>query len=126
MRRVDYAIKALEELICIPEGKQHQIAIGFAQVNKPILFQRLGRPTKPTRKQKADTAFREDYDYLYGIITTATEWYFLLYTTEGISCTSETECHVSLSLKKKRSRITKKREAGDGGYCWFIEGQGGC
>lgn len=30
--RVDYAIKALEELICITEGKQHQIAIGFAQV----------------------------------------------------------------------------------------------
>jgi hypothetical protein len=30
--RVYYAIKALEELICITEGKQHQIAIGFAQV----------------------------------------------------------------------------------------------
>ncbi|GBB91237.1 hypothetical protein RclHR1_01840034 [Rhizophagus clarus] len=32
--RVDYAIKALEELICITEGKQYQIAIGFAQVNR--------------------------------------------------------------------------------------------
>ncbi|PKY37464.1 hypothetical protein RhiirA4_390477, partial [Rhizophagus irregularis] len=42
---------------------------------------------------KGDTAFGEDYDYLYGIITTATGWYFLLYTTEGISCTSETEYH---------------------------------
>ena len=29
---VDYAIKAFEELICIMEGKQHQIAIGFTQV----------------------------------------------------------------------------------------------
>ncbi|PKY60916.1 hypothetical protein RhiirA4_485213, partial [Rhizophagus irregularis] len=29
--RVDYAIQALEELICITEGKQYQIAIGFAQ-----------------------------------------------------------------------------------------------
>ena len=27
--RVDYAIKALEELIRITEGKQHQIVIGF-------------------------------------------------------------------------------------------------
>ncbi|PKY36564.1 hypothetical protein RhiirB3_459480 [Rhizophagus irregularis] len=27
---VDYAIQALEELICIIEGKQYQIAIGFA------------------------------------------------------------------------------------------------
>jgi len=31
--RVDYAIKAFEELICITEGKQHQISIGFAQVS---------------------------------------------------------------------------------------------
>ena len=29
--RVDYAIKALEELICITEGKLHQVAMGFAQ-----------------------------------------------------------------------------------------------
>ncbi|RGB22138.1 hypothetical protein C1646_731140 [Rhizophagus diaphanus] len=36
---VDYAIQALEELICITEGKQYQIAIGFTQVSKPILFQ---------------------------------------------------------------------------------------
>jgi hypothetical protein len=49
------------------------------------------------RKRKADVAFEDDYDYLYGIITTATEWYFLLYTTEGISCTSETEFHISLT-----------------------------
>ena len=30
--RVDYAVKALEELICITEGKKYQITIGFAQV----------------------------------------------------------------------------------------------
>src|SRR5436305_1661267 len=49
------------------------------------------------RKRKVDDAFREEYDYLFGIVTTATEWYFLLYTSEGISCTSETEYHVSLT-----------------------------
>ena len=32
--RVDYAIKALEELICITEGKRYQIAIGFAHKKK--------------------------------------------------------------------------------------------
>ncbi len=42
--RVDYAIQALEELICITEGKQYQIAIGFAQVSNPILFQSFLRP----------------------------------------------------------------------------------
>ena len=29
--RVDYAIKALEELICITEGKLYQVVMGFAQ-----------------------------------------------------------------------------------------------
>ncbi|EXX62886.1 hypothetical protein RirG_157570 [Rhizophagus irregularis DAOM 197198w] len=29
--RVDYAIKTLEELICITEGKLHQVTMGFAQ-----------------------------------------------------------------------------------------------
>ena len=29
--RVDYTIKALEELICITEGKLHQVVMGFAQ-----------------------------------------------------------------------------------------------
>ncbi|PKK58988.1 hypothetical protein RhiirC2_795471 [Rhizophagus irregularis] len=29
--RVDYATKALEELICITEGKLHQVVMGFAQ-----------------------------------------------------------------------------------------------
>ncbi|PKY39459.1 hypothetical protein RhiirA4_393487 [Rhizophagus irregularis] len=28
---VDYAIKALEELICMTEGKLHQVTMGFAQ-----------------------------------------------------------------------------------------------
>ena len=46
--RVDYAIKALEELICITKGKQYQISIGFAQVSKPILFQSFLRPVPLT------------------------------------------------------------------------------
>ena len=32
--QVDYAIKCIEELICITEGKQHQIAIRFAQISR--------------------------------------------------------------------------------------------
>src|SRR5687768_8890610 len=30
--RVDYAIKSLEDLLCITEGKPHNIKIGYAQV----------------------------------------------------------------------------------------------
>jgi len=90
---VDYAIKAPEELICITEGKQHQISIGFAQ----NLLQCEGAYQINKKKRKADDAFGEDYDYLFGIVTTATEWYFLLYISEGISCTNEIEYHISLT-----------------------------
>ena len=31
--QVNYTIKCIEELICITEGKQHQVGIGFAQVS---------------------------------------------------------------------------------------------
>ena len=33
---VDYAIKALEELICITEGKLYQVIMGFAQESGPV------------------------------------------------------------------------------------------
>ena len=39
------------------------------------------------RKRKADDAFDKEYDYPFGIVTTATEWYFLLFTSDEISCT---------------------------------------
>ncbi|EXX57335.1 hypothetical protein RirG_208230 [Rhizophagus irregularis DAOM 197198w] len=45
--RVDYAIKALEELICITEGKLYQVVMGFAQSVK--------------RKRKPGEAFGDDY-----------------------------------------------------------------
>ena len=49
------------------------------------------------KKRKASDAFKEDYDYLLGIVTTATEWYFLLYTSEGILCTSQMEYYIRLT-----------------------------
>src|SRR5438128_3080191 len=50
------------------------------------------------RKRKVDEAFGDSYyDYLYGIVSTATDWYFLLYSSEGIWCTSKTEYHISLT-----------------------------
>lgn len=60
------------------------------------------------RKQKTDNAFGEEYDYLYGIITTAMSGAFLLYTSEGISYTSEIEYHVSLTMAiSKEENYTK-------------------
>ena len=42
--RVDYAIKALEDLLCITEGKPRNIKIGYAQVRllyRSVFFRRF-------------------------------------------------------------------------------------
>ncbi|PKY49098.1 hypothetical protein RhiirA4_422686 [Rhizophagus irregularis] len=49
------------------------------------------------KKQKSDEAFSSEYEYVYGIVTTATDWYFILHSTEGIYCTSKTEYRISLT-----------------------------
>ncbi|RIB19027.1 hypothetical protein C2G38_2141827 [Gigaspora rosea] len=102
--RVDYAIKALEELICITEGKLHQVTMGFAQ----NLVQCESALQVNKKKRKADDAFGEYFDYIYGIVTTAaTEWYFILYTTDGISCTSRDPFNIKFS----ESALKKDSEA---------------
>ena len=50
------------------------------------------------KKRTADQAFNEDYfDYLYGIVTTGTEWHFIIYTPDGIYCTSGSEYQINLT-----------------------------
>ncbi|CAG8578223.1 8651_t:CDS:2, partial [Ambispora leptoticha] len=97
--RVDYAIKkiidkVIEDIICVTEGKQYQVSIGYAQ----NLMQCKSSYQTNERKRKADEAFGDSYyDYIYGIVSTGTDWHFILYSTEGIFCTSETEYHISLT-----------------------------
>ena len=85
--RVDYAIKAFEELLCITEGKLHQVVMGFAQ--NLIQCESALQVNKKNRKRKSGEAFGEDFDYIYGIVTTASEWYFILFASNGISSTSK-------------------------------------
>lgn len=40
-------------------------------------------------KCKLYKAFESDFDYIYRIITIAIEWYFVLFTSDGISSTSK-------------------------------------
>src|SRR4051794_37147796 len=49
------------------------------------------------KKRKVDKAFEADYDYVYGIVSTGTDWYFILHTTDAIYCTSKTEYRISLT-----------------------------
>jgi hypothetical protein len=55
---------------------------------------------KNIRKRKSDEAFGDDYDYIYGIVTTATEWYFILFASDGISCTSKNPLITESALKE--------------------------
>jgi hypothetical protein len=69
--RVDYAIKKIidslnEELICITEGKQNQEVLGIMQ----NVMQLESSYHTNKRKRKASEAFDDDFDYLYGIVTT--------------------------------------------------------
>src|SRR5881392_2260588 len=69
-----------ENLICVTENKPERNLIeGFAQNIKQLesSFQ------TNMRKQKRDDD--DDFDYLYGIVTTARGWHFLLYTPGKIS-----------------------------------------
>jgi hypothetical protein len=49
------------------------------------------------KKWKADEAFDVDYDYIYGIVSTGTDWYFILHSTKGIYSTSKTKYQISLT-----------------------------
>src|ERR1043166_2367964 len=60
--RVDYAIKALEELLCITEGKLHQVTMGFAQ--NLVQCESALQVNKKNRKRKSGKAFGEDYEAL--------------------------------------------------------------
>ncbi|GES97983.1 hypothetical protein GLOIN_2v229933 [Rhizophagus clarus] len=46
---------------------------------------------------KSGSPTRHSVEYVYGIVTTVTDWYFILYSTEGIYCTSKTEYRISLT-----------------------------
>ncbi|GES96963.1 hypothetical protein GLOIN_2v1709121 [Rhizophagus clarus] len=95
--RVDYAIKKVidvvnEELIAITEGKQKDLVAGFMQ----NIMQLESSHHTNTRKRKASVAFDDEFDYLYGIVTTASDWYFLMYTPERIYC-SKDDYHIVLT-----------------------------
>ncbi|POG62850.1 hypothetical protein GLOIN_2v1691758 [Rhizophagus irregularis DAOM 181602=DAOM 197198] len=48
------------------------------------------------RKRKASEAFDDDFNYLYGIVTTATDWYLIMYTPKRIYCT-KADYHIDLT-----------------------------
>ncbi len=49
------------------------------------------------KKRKVDEAFDPDYEYVYSIVSTDTDWYFILHSTEGIYSISRIEYRISLT-----------------------------
>jgi len=50
------------------------------------------------KKRTLDQAFGNDYfNYIYGIVTTGTEWHFIIYTPDGIFSTSGSEYQINLT-----------------------------
>ncbi|CAB4488326.1 hypothetical protein RhiirA1_392064 [Rhizophagus irregularis] len=90
--RVDYTIISLEELICITESKRYLVNKGFIQ----NVIQCESALQTNRKKRKAGVAFW-DCEYLYGAITTATDWYFLSYSPEKISCSFKEPIMIKLS-----------------------------
>ncbi|RIB06595.1 hypothetical protein C2G38_2046667 [Gigaspora rosea] len=105
--RVDYAIKGNEDLMCIAEGKPRNVEIGYLQ----NIMQLESAYQTNKKKRTADQAFRDDdYDYLYGIVSTATEWHFIMFATDGLFCTCKSEYPINLSkmaLKEDLDSIRK-------------------
>ncbi len=106
--QVDYAIKVLKELICITEGKLHQVVMGFAQ--NLIQCKSALQVNKNKRKRKSDDALLDNFDYIYGIVIIATDWYFILYASDGIFCTSKNPLNIRFTESALKEGSEEEKE----------------
>ncbi|RIA92385.1 hypothetical protein C1645_820818 [Glomus cerebriforme] len=88
-----------EELVqCIKKIKRREaISSGYGFAQNLIQCESALQVNKENRKRKSDEAFGEDFDYIYGIFTTASEWYFILFASDGISSTSKDPLNIRFS-----------------------------
>ncbi|CAG8751412.1 17009_t:CDS:2, partial [Gigaspora margarita] len=82
---VDYAFRLskmmsnLKELVCITETKRDKEDIGIIQN-----IVQLESAFHSNKRQKGNSYKEDYYDYIYGIMTTAKEWVFIMYTPENV------------------------------------------
>ncbi|PKY38225.1 hypothetical protein RhiirA4_451174 [Rhizophagus irregularis] len=70
--------------------------MGFAQ--NLVQCESALQVNKKNRKRKSGEAFGEDFDYIYGIVTTGAEWYFILFASNrSISSTSKNSLNIRFS-----------------------------
>ena len=67
-------------------------------------------PYTPASTSTSVADIWDDYDYIYGIITTATEWYFILFASDGILCTSKNPLNIQFSESALKEGSKKEKE----------------
>ncbi|RHZ57821.1 hypothetical protein Glove_383g6 [Diversispora epigaea] len=92
--------------MCIAEGKPRNVEIGYLQ----NIMQLESAYHTNKKKRTADEAFKDEYDYLYEIVSTATEWHFIVFATDGIYCTSKSEYRINLSKTALKKDLESTRE----------------
>ena len=79
-----------ENLLCVTKDKvQRSILEGFAQIIKQL------ESSYETNKRKRKRDDGDDFDYLYGIMTTARDWHFLLFSPGEISLNSPLQSNLT-------------------------------
>jgi hypothetical protein len=98
MRKFKLANRKAENLICVIEDKPERNLIkGLAQNIKQL------ESSFQTNKRKRKWEDDDDFDYLYGIVTTARDWHFLLYTLRKIS----QGCKLPFSIEFSEDALNK-------------------
>ncbi|PKY61961.1 hypothetical protein RhiirA4_487663 [Rhizophagus irregularis] len=82
--------------------------MGFAQ--NLVQCESALQVNKKNRKRKSGEAFREDFDYIYGIVTTASEWYFILFASDGISSTSKDPLNIRFTESALKDRLEEEKD----------------
>ncbi|CAG8713107.1 9989_t:CDS:2 [Cetraspora pellucida] len=104
---VDYAITEMKDLLCITEGKPRNVKIGYLQNIKQLESSFYMNK----RKRTADEAFNGgDYDYLYGIVSTAMNWHFIMFISDGIFYTSNSEYQINFTKKALKGNHKNLRD----------------
>ncbi|RIB21196.1 hypothetical protein C2G38_2034600 [Gigaspora rosea] len=100
--RVGYAIKKIypqlvgsgfEEIICVTEVKQIDIKVGIAQNLMQLEGLEGSLDSNKNKKRKLDDLYPDQAysEYVYGIVSTGTDWYFLKYTPDQIFCSQASD-----------------------------------
>ena len=79
--------------------------MGFAQ--NLIQCESALQVNKNKRKRKLGEAFGNDYNYIYGIVTTVMEWYFILFAS---ACTSKNPLNIRFTKSALEEDLKKEKK----------------